>query len=226
MTADVPLDPDRFYTPEQRVLQDATDNRALADRLVGAIVTPQLPPEHAAFIASRDFFFLATVDAAGQPTVSYKGGAPGFVHVPDPSTVVFPDYDGNGMFLSLGNVQATARIGMLFLDLETPHRLRVQADASVHDDDPALERFPGANVIVRAQVTAVFVNCGRYIHPHRRVGSSRFVPDTLGAQPYPAWKRIDAFQDVLPAADRGRAADEGGTITPDEYHARVRAGEP
>lgn len=226
MDTDDPLTAARFYRPGQRALQDATDNRALADRLADLIVTPQLPAEHAAFIASRDFFLLATVDEVGQPTVSYKGGAPGFVHVVDPSTLVFPDYDGNGMFLSLGNIRATAHIGMLFIDLETPHRVRVQATASVHADDPAIDRFPGANLIVRAEVTAAFVNCGRYIHAHRRVGTSRFVPDVEGQQPYPAWKRVDAFQDVLPHRDRGRAETEGGPITREEYRARVQAGRP
>jgi uncharacterized protein len=220
------IDPQRFYTPPQRELQDEADTRGLADKLVETIVTAELPPDHAAFVTSRDFFFLATVDTAGRPTVSYKGGAPGFVEVVDPTTLVFPDYDGNGMFLSLGNIRATGRIGMLFVDLETPHRIRVQADAVVDDDERWTARFPGAQRAVRATIEAVFVNCGRYVHPHRRVGSSRFVPDADGGQPYPAWKRVEAFQDVLPGPDRGRAATEGGTITRENYLARVRAGQP
>lgn len=216
-------DADGFYTEHQRVLQREADTRPLADRLATAIVTPELTPEHAGFVSSRDLFFLATVDGDGRPTVSYKGGAPGFVEVVDPGTLRFPDFDGNGMFLSLGNIEATGRIGMLFIDLETPHRLRVQATAVVERDG---ERVPGAQRMVRASVEAVFVNCGRYVHRHERTERSRFVPDVDGHQPYPAWKRIDGFQDVLPARDQGRAADEGGTITRDEYLARVRDGVP
>jgi uncharacterized protein len=219
-------DPDRFYTSEQRALQDATDSRALADRLVGAIVRPRLDPDHVAFIASRDFFFLATVGADGHPTVSYKGGGPGFVRVLDPTTLVFPSYDGNGMYLSLGNITASDKIGMLFLDLETPHRLRVQATAAVHDDDSEMRRFPGATHLVRAQVEATFVNCGRYLHRYQRVAPSRYVPNVEGDQPYPAWKRIDALQDALPAKDRGRAAQEGGEITMNDYAVRVQTGDP
>jgi predicted pyridoxine 5'-phosphate oxidase superfamily flavin-nucleotide-binding protein len=219
-------DPRDLYTPQQRALQATADSRALADRLAETIVTAELPSDHAAFIASRDFFFLATVDAHGQPTVSYKGGAPGFVEVVDPTTLVFPDHDGNGMFLSLGNIRATGRIGMLFIDLETPHRVRVQARAVVDDDPRWAERVPGTRRGVRATVEAVFVNCGRYLHPHRRTGTSRFVPDADGQQPYPAWKRVDAFQDVLPGPDRGRAAEEGGTLTREQYRARVRDGRP
>jgi uncharacterized protein len=221
-TAAARTGPDRFYTPQQRALQGAADTRALADRLAETIVTAELPEDHAAFIASRDFFFLATVDQAGSPTVSYKGGAPGFVEVVDRSTLVFPDHDGNGMFLSLGNIRATGRIGMLFLDLETPHRVRVQARAIVEDG----RGVAGAERVVRATVEAVFVNCGRYVHRHRRTCSSPYVPDAEGRQPYPAWKRVTVFQDVLPGPDRGRAATEGGTLTVEEYRARVRDGRP
>lgn len=226
MTDPHPTDPDRFYSAEQRALQDATDRRAIADRLATTIVHREVPPEHADFITSRDFFLLATVDADGRPTVSYKGGPPGVVQVPDPSTLLFPDYDGNGMYLSLGNIRATASIGLLFLDLETPHRVRVQATATVLADDPDLDRFPGARHLVRADVDAVFVNCGRYVHRYRRLAPSRFVPGPDGRQPHPAWKRIEGFQDALPADDRHRTTAEGGPITHDAYRARVRAGDP
>jgi uncharacterized protein len=207
-------------------LQDAAQSRLLADRLAGAIVKPEISPEHAAFIARCDFFFLATVDDGGFPTVSYKGGAPGFVRMIDQSTLVFPDYDGNGMFLSMGNVAATGKIGMLFIDFERPHRLRVQATAAVHDDHPELANYPGAKLLVRAAVDEDCVNCGRYIHRHRRQAPSKYVPDGAGRQPYPAWKRIDGLQDALPPADQGRAEAEGGTITDEAYEQRVRAGDP
>ena len=105
-----------FYTDEQRELQDEFESRTLADALEAAIVTDTVPDDHRDFIESRDFFFLSTVNAAGEPTVSHKGGAPGFVRVIDESTLAFPHYDGNGMFLSMGNVAASTKIGMLFID--------------------------------------------------------------------------------------------------------------
>jgi predicted pyridoxine 5'-phosphate oxidase superfamily flavin-nucleotide-binding protein len=219
------MGPDRFYTLAQRALQEDAGTRPLADRLADTIVTAELTPEHAAFIGTRDLFFLATVDARGVPTVSYKGGAPGFVEVVDARTLRFPDHDGNGMFLSLGNIEATGRIGMLFIDLERPHRVRVQATAVV-EDQPHGEEVPGAPRMVQASIDAVFVNCGRYVHRYQRLEPSRFVPDADGRQPYPAWKRIDGFQDVLPAQDRGRAEHEGGTLTREQYLARVRDGRP
>lgn len=211
------------YTEDQRRLQEEFGSTALADRL-GLVMADHLQPDHVEFIQSRDLFFLSTVDADGFPSVSHKGGAVGFVRVLDETTIAYPEYDGNGMFWSTGNVAATGKVGFLFIDLETPNRLRVHATATVSTGDPLLAEYPGAKLIVRATVREVFVNCARYIHKHRRVESSPYVPDADGAQPLPAWKRIDLVQDVLD--DEGRSATEaaGGPITADDYAARVADG--
>lgn len=214
-----------FYTDEQRELQDEFESRTLADALEAAIVTDTVPDDHRDFIESRDFFFLSTVNAAGEPTVSHKGGAPGFVRVIDESTLAFPHYDGNGMFLSMGNVAASTKIGMLFIDFETPHRVRVQATATIETEGELFDSFPGANVVVKATTDAVFVNCGRYIHKHTRTSASPHVPDAQGDQPLAAWKRIDAMQDVLPPKDQGRAESEGGVITMEDYAEQRSRGE-
>lgn len=214
-----------FYTDAQRRLQNQFDSRPLADRLEETIVSPTVDDFHQAFIESRDFFFLSTVNGAGEPTVSYKGGSSGLVTVVDPTTLAFPLYDGNGMFLSAGNVMDTAKIGMLFIDFETPYRVRVQATAVVSEDDPLLERYPGALTVVRADVDTVFRNCARYIHKHQRVSASPYVPDAEGHQPHPSWKQIDQVQDALGEQDQQRTAEAGGQITVDEYAERLFAGE-
>ncbi len=216
-----------FYTADQRQLQDDFETRSLADTLAAVMLREEVADVPAAFIESRDFFFLSTVTPEGEPTVSYKGGAPGFVRVLDATTIAFPSYDGNGMFLSMGNIVSTAKIGMLFIDFEKPHRLRVQATARVAaKDDPIVAEFPGADLVVVAAVDALFVNCGRYIHKHTRIENSPYVPGPDGKQPLPAWKRIDAFQDALPPRDHGRAEAEGGTIDGAEYAERMRTGQP
>jgi predicted pyridoxine 5'-phosphate oxidase superfamily flavin-nucleotide-binding protein len=217
---------DAFYTDAQRAVQDRHGSRPLADTLEVAIVSDTIPDDHAGFIASRDFFFLSTVNGSGEPTVSHKGGGVGVVRVLDPTTIVFPAYDGNGMFLSLGNITDTAKIGMLFIDFETPHRVRLQATASYSTDvpDEFAAAWPGAIGVVTATVDSVFVNCARYIHPHTRVGPSRHVPDADGQQPHATWKRIDVLQDALPETDRARTQDEGA-ITMEDYADRLAAGE-
>jgi predicted pyridoxine 5'-phosphate oxidase superfamily flavin-nucleotide-binding protein len=214
-----------FYTDAQRKLQDQHDSRPLADTLVQAMVETSLNEQHTVFISSRDFFFLSTVSDAGEPTVSYKGGDVGTVKVVDPHTLAFPAYDGNGMFLSLGNITDTAKIGLLFIDFETPNRLRVQATAQLVSDDALMAEYPGAIGIVRATVDSVFVNCARYIHRHERKDRSRYVPDAQGEQPYPAWKRIDGIQAQLPARDQGKADAAGGVISAEEYGRLLQDGE-
>jgi len=214
-----------FYTEPQKKLQDQFESRALANAAEEAIVRDELDEMHRGFIESKDFFFLSTVNAEGCPTVSYKGGAPGVVSVLDSSTIAFPNYDGNGMFLSMGNITDTAKIGLLFIDFETPNRIRVQATASVNSDDELIDRYPGANLIVRAHVDKVFLNCARYIHKHTRVETSPYVPDEKGHAPYPSWKRMDFLQESLRPGDRSRAEQEGGIITADEYAKKLEAGE-
>ena len=215
-----------FYTGAQQQLQAAFDSRRLAERVEKAIVTDQIVPElHQQFIESRDFFFLATVDAQGEPTVSYKGGPVGVVTVVDARTLAFPSYDGNGMFLSMGNIAEMGKIGMLFIDFETPNRVRVQATATISTNDPLMAKYPGAQLLVRAQVEKVFVNCARLIHKYKRVSASPYVPDKNGETPFPAWKRIDLVHDALPPKDRERVLHEGGVITQEEYGGKLAASE-
>lgn len=198
------------YHDGQRDLQDCFDTRRLADRLA-AVATDDLTG-YRAFIEARDLFFLATVDGDGQPQCSYKGGSPGFVRVLDEHHLAFPSYDGNGMFLSLGNLTANPAVGLLFVDLEEGSRLRVNGTASVHLDDELVADFPGALAAVRVRATAVFPNCRRYVHRHRRVEASPFVPDADGSAPVPDWKLDPWFEGRLAGGDP--AARPGCDVAP------------
>lgn len=215
---------DALYRDAQRTLQDKFATRKLADTVSQVIIHDTLTDEDKAFIQSRDFFFLSTVNADGWPTVSYKGGAHGIVTALDDRTLVFPSYDGNGMFLSMGNIAASQRIGMLFIDFERPHRTRVQATAELSEDAGLLARFPGAELVVKAKIEQIWINCPRYIHRMSRIETSRYVPNAQGKAPMPAWKRIDAIQDSLPTGDQGRADNEGGLISMEDYEVLVREG--
>jgi len=207
----------RLYGPLHRSLQDRFDTRRLADNTEARVVFTEIPPEHKAFIESRDMFFLSTIDHQGRPTVSYKGGDPGFVRVLDSTTVAFPCYDGNGMFYSMGNLLGNQHVGMLFINFEKPHRLRLQGIASVDDDDLLLPEYPEAQLIVRVTVTEIFRNCPRYVHHYKKVELSKFVPRSTGETPIAPWKRVDDVQAVLPARDRERVKREGGVLSRAEY---------
>jgi len=211
----------RLYGPLHRSLQDRFDTRRLADNTEARVVLTEIPPEHKAFIESRDMFFLSTIDHQGRPTVSYKGGDPGFVRVLDNRTVAFPCYDGNGMFYSMGNLLGNQQVGMLFIDFEKPHRLRLQGIAGVSDDDPLLPEYAEAQLIVRVTVTEIFRNCPRYVHHYKKIEPSKFVPRATGETPIAPWKRVDDVQAVLPAQDRARVEREGGLISRAEYEKYV-----
>ena len=194
-----------FYHDRSRELQDRFDTRRLADRIEERLVADRIGDADRAFIESRDMFFLATTDAQGSPSCSYKGGDPGFVRVIDPRTIAFPNFDGNGMFLSMGNVLQTRKVGLLFIDFETPRRLRLSGEASIDVDDPWLAGCPEAQFIVRIAVTKVFPNCPRYIHRFALVERSPYVPRAGSPTPVPNWKRSDWACDVLAKDDPARA---------------------
>lgn len=213
----------RLYDAAHRALQDEFATRGLADAVEAATLRQEIDDADEVFIASRDMFFLSTVNAAGQPTVSYKGGDPGFVKVVNPTTLVFPSYDGNGMFLSMGNIGATAQIGMLFIDFEHPNRRRLQGRATLHRDHPLAVTYPEAELLVEVAVTELWTNCPRYIHRYEKVRASEFVPRDEVETPLAPWKRIDSIQPLLKESDRARAR-AAGLITAEAYEASVATG--
>lgn len=190
-----------FYSDEARALQDRFDTRRLADRIEEKLVREHITDDDRAFIVARDMLFLATTDADGVPQCSYKGGDPGFVRIVDEHTIVFPSYDGNGMYLSAGNIAVNAHVGILFIDFEGQKRLRLNGVATQTDD---VADFPGAQFVWRVVVTKVFPNCPRYIHKYQLVERSHFVPRAEEAPPVPAWKTREWSRDVLPENDPAR----------------------
>jgi uncharacterized protein len=187
-----------LYGRGARELQDRFDARRLADRLDQRLVRDHLTPENRALIESLDMFFLATVDERGRPSCSYKGGDPGFIKAADEKTLIFPSYDGNGMFLSLGNVLETREVGLLFVDFVGQTRLRVNGVATLDMSPEVCAAFTGAQLVVRVTVREVFPNCSRYIHKYQLLERSRFVPQPEVPAPTPAWKEASWAADVLP----------------------------
>ena len=120
----------------------------------------------------------------------------------DERTIAFPSYDGNGMYLSLGNLTPNPRVGLLFIDFEGQKRLRLNGIAAIDEDDPLLGELPARAVRSSAsRRTEVFPNCPRYIHKLQLVERSRFTPRADCEPPVPDWKRRDWARDVLAAGD-------------------------
>ena len=181
-----------------RKLQDQFDSRRISDRLEEKLTRREFNDDDKKFIESLPYFFLATADSKGRPDCSFKGGAPGFVRITGPSELAFPDYDGNGMFKSLGNVLVNADVGLLFIAMHgKPRRLRVNGSASVSDSDPLLSETVGAQLIVRVTARAIFPNCPRYIPTMRAIEPSIYVPTAGQDAAEPAWKGFADFKDCI-----------------------------
>jgi uncharacterized protein len=191
-----------IYHSGMRELQDLRDTRRIADRLAAVTLRTQFSDEDRAFIERSRMFFVASADASGNPDCSYKGGVPGFVRVLDGSTLEIPDYDGNGMYRSWGNVLVNPRVGLLFLDFEVPKRLRVNGQAEIIRDVGRCAAIHGAAFLVRVHAEGIFPNCPRYLHQMQLVEESLHAPRPGHEPPVPAWKTFEAFRDALPERDR------------------------
>jgi predicted pyridoxine 5'-phosphate oxidase superfamily flavin-nucleotide-binding protein len=182
-----------------RDLQQHFGSTALADRLVERLRRSEFNDEDCAFVRSLPFFFVATATLDGHPDCSFKGGAPGFVRIVRPDLLVWPDYDGNGMFKSLGNIDLNPFVGLLFIRMgEAPKRLRVNGRAEVVFDDPLMSEFVGAQALVRVTPIDIFPNCPRYIPDLAAGKPSPYVPCEDQPRLEPSWKSNPAWKEVVP----------------------------
>ncbi len=187
-----------MYHNGNRRLQDAFESRRIADRLEEKLTRTAFTGDDKAFIEGAAYFFLASADAQGRPDCSFKGGMPGFVRVSGPAELAFPDYDGNGMFKSLGNIAVNPNVGLLFIAMHgKPQRLRVNGSATMRRDDPLMAATAGAQMIVRVAAVAIFPNCPRYIPNMQLVEPSIYAPKPGYRPPEPAWKSFADFKDCM-----------------------------
>ena len=187
-----------MYHDGNRRLQDQFNSRRISDRLEEKLTHSQFTEGDKTIVESAPYFFLATADAEGRPDCSFKGGMPGFVRVVGPSELAFPDYDGNGMFKSLGNILVNTNVGMLFITMHgKPQRLRVNGTATVSDRDPLVAETVGAQLIVRVIARAIFPNCPRYIPTMQLVEPSIYAPRSGHEAPEPDWKQFVDFKEYI-----------------------------
>lgn len=200
-----------LYHDGNRRLQDAFESRRIADRLEERNAHTAFSERDRQFIEAAPLFFLATADADGRPNVSHKGGLPGFVRVVGPSELAYPDYDGNGMFISIGNLVVNPHVGLLFIDFEHPRRLVIHGTASVSRDDPLMPLTVGAQMIVRITAQAIYPNCPRYIHRMQMVGPSIYAPQAGVPPVEPAWKSVPEFKEVIHPRQKVATRESGGS---------------
>lgn len=214
----------RLYGEQHRTFQDSHDTRKLADRIEELACQTAFDEGAIGFIQSVEMFYLSSIDHQGRPTVSYKGGDAGFVKVLEEKTLIFPSYDGNGMYFSLGNISQNPQVGLLFISFETPHRLRVQGTASISTDPEFMQHYKEAEYVVVVKLSEFWQNCPRYIPKYQKVRDSRYIPRAQCETPLAGWKQVDLMQDVLNENDRQKAQDIG-IIPIETWIAKIQAGE-
>jgi uncharacterized protein len=129
------------------------DDPSLTARLVRQ--AESLCGEHQQWIRRADTFFIASFHPLGGADASHRGGFPGFVQVVDERTLVWPDFNGNGMFNSLGNIAENPNCGLLFLDFEHGGTLQLSGTAEIIWDKERAVPFPGAERIIEFRILRV-----------------------------------------------------------------------
>lgn len=215
----------RLYGEQHRSIQDDFGTRGMADRVEELVCRTEFDDGAKCFMESVEMFYLSSIDHQGRPTVSYKGGDAGFVKVLDSTTLIFPSYDGNGMFFSMGNISGNPQVGLLFISFETPNRLRVQGTASISKDPALLAHYKEANFVVTVKLSEFWQNCPRYIPQYTKVRDSRYVPREHCETPLAGWKQLDIVQDILLEADL-KKVEQLGTINIEEWVGKIQTGDP
>ena len=185
------------FSKKTKDIQDRFGCGKLAEKMVQHVFRSEFNDKDRAFISNAMFFFLATVDANGQPQSSYKGGGKGFVKITGPSELVFPFYEGNGMYLSAGNIAAMGKVGLLFVDFETQTRIRVNGVATIDDNHAMNSEVTAAQLVVRVAVSDIHPNCSRNVHKMEMVETSSYTPKS-DAENVVAAPWGETFMDVLP----------------------------
>ncbi|MDY7093512.1 MAG: pyridoxamine 5'-phosphate oxidase family protein [Acidobacteriota bacterium] len=122
-----------------------------------------LSAEQERWIEAADTFFLATAHPEAGADASHRGGEPGFVRV-DGTRLSFPDYRGNFLFQSLGNILVTGRAGLLFLDFQRGRSLQLTGQAAVDDSTDGRSLFASAERVVHVELEEVVERRGALAH--------------------------------------------------------------
>lgn len=200
------MEPRSFYHDGMRALQDRFDGRRVADKLAQHRRRYDFWDEDRRMIEQASFFFIAT-SHGDYVDCSMRAGAPGFIQITGPGELEFPEYDGNSMYRTLGNITRNPNVGLLFVKFDgKTYRIRINGRATILDDPAALARHHAAKLVVQVKCE-LFSNCPRGVH-NLAVGElSPYVPQPGYVPPPPEWKSRDYLRDILPENDPHRRRD-------------------
>ncbi|MEU3937168.1 pyridoxamine 5'-phosphate oxidase family protein [Streptomyces sp. NPDC029044] len=145
-----------------------------ADRFYGEQVLDRLNSRMTEFVARQEMFFLATADGHGECDSTFRAGPPGFLQVIDATTLAYPEYRGNGVMASLGNIRENPHVGILMIDFSQDRiGLHVNGRARLVTDEAMRRTYPGLPVDpvpgrrpqmwVEVEVEEAYIHCSKHI---------------------------------------------------------------
>lgn len=187
----------QFYHIGMKQYQDIYDGRKVANKIAKKYVHHEFTEEDRLLILESSYFFIAS---AWQSYVdcSIKFGPRGFIKIIPPNIIEYPEYDGNSMFRSIGNLSKNPNCGLLFLNQRSDKkRLRINGFASILNNAIAINNHPNAKLVVRIECE-IFPNCARYQN-HIGMKAEEFERSKMSQ--IPSWKYLSEFRNLLPKDD-------------------------
>lgn len=193
-----------FFHEGMRALQDRFDGRRTAEAIERHRKHYDFWDDERQRIESARCFFIASTFGE-YVDCNIKSGDPGFAKIVGPGVIEYPEYDGNSMYRTLGNIARNPNVGLLFVEFDgKSRRIRINGRATIHDDAERLARHFGAKVVVRIECE-IYPNCPRYVPDLVTGAPSPYVPRPEAPDPpAPEWKQRDYIRGILPKDDPHR----------------------
>ena len=190
-----------FFHEGMREFQDLFDGQRTADAIEKNRKHYEFWDDEIQLIKNSKFFFIAS-SWNGYIDCNIKSGDPGFVKIVEKGIIEYPEYDGNSMYRTAGNISKNPNVALLFLNFDgKSRRIRINGHATIHHNNKSIEDHFGAKFVVRINCE-IYPNCPRYIPNLEKGEPSVYVPRKgKGVPPAPEWKKRDYIKNILPKDD-------------------------
>jgi hypothetical protein len=199
-----------FFHEGMRHFQDLFDGRRTAEAIEENRKHYQFWDDEKVLVTNSTFFFIAS-SWNGYIDCNIKSGDAGFVKVIGDGTIEYPEYDGNSMYRTAGNISKSPNVGLLFINFDgKSRRVRINGHATIHYDNNTLKNHYGAKFVVRIKCE-IYPNCPRYIPNLETKEPSIFIPrEGHGVPPAPEWKERNYIKNILPKSDPHKKRNKSG----------------
>ena len=190
-----------FFHVGMREFQDFFDGRRTAEAIEKNRKHYEFWDDEKKLIKNSSFFFIAS-SWNGYIDCNIKSGDPGFVKIIEKGIIEYPEYDGNSMYRTAGNISKNPNVALLFVNFDgKSRRIRINGQATIHNDNKSLESHFGAKFVVRISCE-IYPNCNRYVPNLEKNKLSIYTPRKgKGVPPVPEWKERDYIKNILPRND-------------------------